>query len=125
SENHSKFANNMAVTIAKHFALVQWLLRMAIKSGTLINSFFGKTAMTNITSQIKKVTPNAPLWTPQIVSPPSLSVLKSQPTPNSDIIYFPSGISRVLGTYEGKEKNSMEAFLSVCKKTNIAVSLLK
>jgi len=42
-----------------------------------------------------------------------------------DVIYFPSCISRRLGTYEGKEKNSMETFLSICKKTAIQVSILK
>ncbi|WP_100612091.1 FAD-binding and (Fe-S)-binding domain-containing protein [Confluentibacter lentus] len=125
SENHSKFANAVALTVAKHFGTMQWTLRTAIKAGTLINSFFGKQTMGNLTKLLRKVIPNAPLWTPQIASPPSLSVLESQSKPKPDIIYFPSCISRVLGTYEGKEKNSMEAFLSVCKKTNIAVSILK
>ncbi|WP_100615060.1 FAD-binding and (Fe-S)-binding domain-containing protein [Confluentibacter citreus] len=125
SENHSTFANSVALTIAKNFATVQWLIRSAIKSGTFINNVFGKNSMSNLTTQIRKDIPNAPLWTPQIASPPSLSAIESQSTSKPDIIYFPSCISRVLGTYEGKEKNSMETFLSVCKKTNIAVSVLK
>ncbi|PKQ46937.1 FAD-binding oxidoreductase [Confluentibacter flavum] len=125
SENHSTFANTVALTVAKNFAMVQWLVRMAIKSGTLINSFFGKNTMTSLTIQIRKIIPNSPLWTPQIASPPSLSAIESHTITNPDIIYFPSCISRVLGTYEGKEKNNMETFLSICKKTNIAVSVLK
>jgi D-lactate dehydrogenase len=114
----------VALTVAKNFGAVQWILRTAIKSGTLINSFFGKHAMSNLTKRIRKIIPHAPLWTPQITSPPSLSALESQSKPKPDIIYFPSCISRVFGTYEGKEKNSMETFLNVCKKTNIAVSVL-
>jgi D-lactate dehydrogenase len=125
SENHSKFANTVALTVAKNFGTVQWSIRTVIKSGTLVNRFFGKNAMTNLTSRIRKIMPSAPLWTPQIASPPSLSAIESHMNPHPDIIYFPSCISRVLGTYEGKEKNSMEAFLSVCKKTNICVSILK
>jgi D-lactate dehydrogenase len=127
-ENHSSLANSIALRIAKNFSTVQWTLRMVMKSGVIMNSVLGKRSMTNLTNTIKKVIPSAPLWTSQIASPPKLSVLKIKGSKKNDepkIIYFPSCISRLLGTYEGKEKNIMEAFLSVCEKSHISVTILK
>lgn len=39
----------------------------------------------------------------------------------STIVYYPSCITRMMGTYEGRQKNLAETFLSVCKKSGIAV----
>jgi D-lactate dehydrogenase len=101
---------------------------MVIKSGVIINTVFGKRSMTNLTNAIKKVIPSTALWTNQIISTPKLSVLKIKGSKKHDeykIIYFPFCISRLLGTYEGKEKNIMEAFMIVCEKAHISVTILK
>jgi len=45
---------------------------------------------------------------------------RSNSTENT-IVYFPSCIFRLMGSYEGKEKNIMETFMSVCNKTSIDV----
>lgn len=126
NENHSKFANSVALSIAKNFGTTQWLIRTALKVGVFINDTFGKQAMTNLTTAIRKLIPSMPLWSLQMAAPPSLAAIESHATTSKpDIIYFPSCISRVMGTYEGKAKNSLETFLSVCKKTNIKVSILE
>ena len=67
-----------------------------------------------------------PLWSTQINYPPNLSILKLNTQTNNTslkntIVYFPSCISRTLGTYEGKEKNIMETFMSICDKSGIDV----
>lgn len=126
NENHSKFANSVALSIAKNFAVTQWLIRIVLKFGVFINNTFGKRAMTKLTTDIRKLIPNMPLWSSQMAAPPSLAAIESHAaSSNPDIIYFPSCISRVMGTYEGKDKNSLETFLSVCQKTNINVSILE
>jgi D-lactate dehydrogenase len=126
SENHSKLENTVALTIAKNFASTQWLIRATLNIGTFINNTLGKHAMTNLTTQIRKVIPKTPLWTPQITAPPKLKAINSHTTSNNpDIIYFPSCITRLMGTYEGKAKNSLETFLNICQKTNINVSILE
>ncbi len=129
-ENHSATANKIALSAAKHFKTIEWCARTALKIGIGINKLFGKNAMTNITGGIKKVIPGMPLWSAQISYPPDISVIKvkQQALDKSNkqaIIYFPSCISRMLGTYEGKDKNIMETFMSVCNKSGIEVVVLE
>jgi D-lactate dehydrogenase len=83
--------------------------------------------MFNITSALKRIFNDMPLWSDQINHPPDLSVLKLPPNPvqNGKILYFPSCISRMMGSgYNGK-KNIMEALLSVSGKAGIEVAILK
>tara|TARA_R110002049_G_scaffold308910_1_gene514820 strand:- start:8669 stop:11494 length:2826 start_codon:yes stop_codon:yes gene_type:complete len=127
-ENHSNFSNKTVLFVAKNFITVEFLIRFVLKIGGGINYVFGKKTLSNLTSGIKKVIPAFPLWSKQIMNPPSLSILnKKSVLTNSKvgIVYFPSCISRILGTYEGKQKNVMETFLSVCEKSNIDVTFLE
>jgi D-lactate dehydrogenase len=126
SENHSPRANRIALSVAKNFKTVEWFARAALKTGAGINKLFGASAMTNLTKGVKKWVPAMPLWSKQIGYPPGLGAIKLktqwQAEPDSlTIVYFPSCISRVLGSYRGKSKNLMETFLSVCHKSGIGV----
>jgi D-lactate dehydrogenase len=128
-ENHSAFANKMALLVAKNFRTVEWAARAALKAGIGLNKIFGKNAMTNLTAGIKKIIPSLPLWSGQINYPPDLSIIKAKKqstnTVNENaIIYFPSCISRMMGSYEGKKKNGMETFMSICNKSGIEVMVL-
>jgi D-lactate dehydrogenase len=130
-ENHSGFANKAALLVAKNFGTTVWFARMGLKKGVLINKIFGKNAMTNITLGIKKVFTGMPLWTAPIAYPPDLSVLKHPGDAlivvgqKDKVLYFPSCISRMLGSGSGDKKNIMEAFLSVSHKAGIEVQILK
>ena len=124
-ENHSATANKIALAVAKNFGVAEWSARAALKMGYAVNKVFGKNAMINITAGIKKIIPAMPLWSAQIGYPPKLVVLKSKKqitdVTKTSVVYFPSCISRMLGTYEGKEKNIMETFMSICSKSGIEV----
>ncbi|MCU7548845.1 FAD-binding oxidoreductase [Chitinophagaceae bacterium LB-8] len=128
-ENHSSFANRLALLIAKNFATIQWLVRAALKAGHIINRTFGRHTMSRLTGSLKKMFPSTPLWSEQISSPPNLSSIKNhkatQKPEGRTIIYFPSCISRTMGTYTGKEKNGIETFMSICSKVGIEVSVLE
>lgn len=129
-ENHSAIANKIALSAAKHFKTIEWSARTVLKAGIGINKLFGKNAMTNITGGIKRLIPSMPLWLSQITSPPDLSVITSTQTAigipgKLNVVYFPSCISRMLGTYKGKDKNIMETFMSVCNKSGIGVVVLE
>lgn len=128
-ENHSAFDNWLALRVAKNFKTVEWLVRTGIKSGIGINRLFGKKAMLNLTKGIRKIIPAMPLWSDHFQTPPGLSVLhtgnRHSKSATNTIIYFPACISRVMGTYEGKKKNLMETFMSVCDKAGIEVNLLE
>ncbi|RVT97279.1 FAD-binding oxidoreductase [Mucilaginibacter limnophilus] len=124
-ENHSPFANKTALWVAKNFGVMVWTARFALKAGAVVNSLFGKKAMTGITSGIKKIIPVMPLWTDQIASPPSLLPIKRKTNISSTekIIYYPSCISRMLGSGVNGKKNLMETFLSVSEKAGIEVEV--
>jgi len=129
-ENHSSFANKTALLVAKHFKAVEWFARAALKFGTGVNRLLGKEAMTHFTAGVKRLIPSMPLWSEQIGRAPRLSILKekdkqSASRTDSSIVYFPACISRMLGTYEGKQKNLMETFLSICDKSGVHVTILE
>lgn len=130
NENHSVTANKVAIALAKHFKAFEWLARAALKTGIGFNKVFGKNAMTTLTKGIKKIIPRMPLWSTQISYPPDLSVIRSNKQSTNGklrktVVYFPGCISRMLGSYEGKQKNIMQTFMSICSKSNIEVNVLE
>jgi len=129
-ESHSLVANKRALFAAKNFRTIEWCARAALKLGRGINTIFGQQAMPKLTRGIKKLIPALPLWSSQIQYPPGLDILdeNNHEVPlvvKGSIVYFPACISRVLGSYKGKEKNLMETFLSICRKNGIDAIVLK
>jgi D-lactate dehydrogenase len=123
-ENHSGFANKMAVCVARNFKVVLHGVRFALGFGAWVNQVFGAGTMLIITSKLKRFARLVPLWGNQLIAPPGLSALNCQPASSSTekVLYYPSCISRIFGSSpeEGK-KNMMETFLSVSAKAGIAV----
>jgi D-lactate dehydrogenase len=128
NENHSAFANRVALFVARNFRTAEALARFGLKAGVSINSVFGKNAMINVTLLLKKIAPSVPLWSNELMFPPDLRVLKNAAPRQSNgkvkVVYFPACISRAMGTYPGKEKNILEAFKSICRKAAIEVSVI-
>ncbi len=127
-ENHSAFANRVALLVAENFGLTVRMARFGLKTGHAVNKLFGKASMTKLTAGMKKIIPAVPLWSEQIASPPDLSVLKTNGEDDistEKVLYFPSCISRMMGGGEEGKKNVMETFLSVSKKAGINVEVLK
>jgi D-lactate dehydrogenase len=128
-ENHSATANQMALWVARNFKSVEWLTRAGLKIGVGINKVFGRYTMVKVTKGIKTIVPAMPVWSNQLHVAPDVSILnskkrKTNQKPENAIVYFPACISRVMGTYEGKEKNLMETFMSICSKAGIKVNVL-
>lgn len=125
-ENHSPWANKVALYVAKNFRTVERLARTALKTGITFNNLFGKNTMRSFTGAFRKVFPEMPLWSEHLEYPPDLSSINERVfAKDAAIVYFPSCISRILGSYAGKDKNLMETFMSICKKTGIGVNVLK
>ena len=128
-ENHSPFQNKLALIVAKNFKTVEWSIRAGLKIGFGINKVFGDKAMYRLTKFGQRVMPAMPLWSDQMTYPPELSFSRSvsglaDANPVTTIVYFPACISRMLGTYKGKDKNIMDTFMSVCTKAGVAVRVL-
>lgn len=127
-ENHSKFQNKVALAVARKFGTVTSVARFLLKSGVIVNKIFGRRAMSNVTAGIKKLVPPFPRWSDYLQQPLSLSPLKALKSQASTamektIVYYPACITRMMGSYPGKEKNAFETFLSVCQKAGVTAIL--
>lgn len=128
NENHSPLANRLAMFIARNFKTVEKLMRFGLNFGVAINNVLGKNAMRLLTSGMRNLFPAIPLWSDHFTRPPRLSVLRNREPLSKEgakVVYFPACISRTMGTYPGKAKNSLETFLSICVKADIGVIMLK
>ena len=128
SENHSGAQNKAALFAARNFSMLEKTVREGLSLGNGVNSLLGKAAMLTFTKAIKNLLPVMPLWPSLPGGSPSLKVLRNNHVPSAArdaIVYFPACITRMMGTYEGRDKNLMETFMSVCLKANIEVVQLK
>jgi D-lactate dehydrogenase len=124
-ENHSTKANSVALFIAKNFGATVSVTRFALRIGVGVNRIFGPRTMNKLTHGVRKILPVIPLWSQQLTNAPRLQILKDiKPKNNMAIVYFPSCISRTMGTYAGEQKNAIETFLSICEKANIGVRIV-
>lgn len=133
-ENHSPSANKRAVFVAKNFKILEGSARLALKSGFAFNWVLGQNFMKNLTSTIKKIVPEFPLWTPEIGRPPSSKALNTEGSSEilkdsfkaseadfkmdlvaSQVVYFSSCISRMMGG------DIFDTFNSVCQKANVKI----
>jgi len=119
-ENHSDFAQKNALKIAKNFKFVEKTMRFSLKAGGFVNEVFGKKAMQKITSLLRSIYGDFPLWSEQLMVSKHLNnnQLNKKFLENS-FVYFPTCISRTMGGTVGK--SIAEAFLSVAKKANLNI----
>lgn len=101
SENHSHFQNAIALWIAKNFAVTEFFVWVGIRL-KVHRLFAGKGLMKFVQS------------------PPRVTKTKSD---NPEVIYFPSCVSRMMGSGAMNKKNVMETFISVCRKAGITVAV--
>jgi D-lactate dehydrogenase len=125
-ESHSPFADRLALRVSKNFGAVETGARilLGIASGTA--RVVGHGTLAAFTRLMRRVFPGFPLWKSSLAAPPSLKALSMHrnPTPDSveeTVVYFPACLSRLMGRYPGRERNLMEVFLDVCRKTGIGV----
>ena len=121
-ENHSVIANQIALLIAKRFKTVTFIVKTILKAGVGINNILGASTLTKMTRGIRIIIPRFPLWSNQLKPAKNGSSYKrrNQPSPSgTDIIYFPSCISRVMGGSTNKKRTVVETFLRVSEKAGI------
>ncbi|MES3019245.1 MAG: FAD-binding and (Fe-S)-binding domain-containing protein [Bacteroidota bacterium] len=124
-ENHSDFANNVALWVSKNFRTVTAVVNFALASGNAINNIFGKNSMIGITKTIKKIIPAFPLWSNQLHTTGRIKgnysdKIAEYTAEQTSVVYFPTCISRIMGGAENK-KSIPETFLSISQKSGINV----
>lgn len=127
-ENHSVFANRIALLVAKNFRTVEFLVKQGLRAGGLVNTLLGKNAMTRLTSAARKLIPSFPQWTSQLGPVPALPQRAtgrvSTGAAVDTVVYFPACISRVMGNGLPGKKSVMDTFMSVSAKAGIMVEVL-
>lgn len=116
-ENHSRFQNRVAVSIAKHFGTVEALVRFGVRSSLFMNRLFGKRFMTGLTKLFRRVIPSFPLWSNQILKPAARLHTVKAPEAVREVIYFTTCITRMMGGASGDQ------FMEVCKRAKISVRI--
>ncbi|SFH05682.1 FAD-binding and (Fe-S)-binding domain-containing protein [Pedobacter insulae] len=120
-ENHSAFANGVALRIAKNFKPVTKVVKVGVYAATTINKIFGQNAMVNLTKVAKRIIPAVPLWSNQIIPTKNLSsYLNSGFSTNiPSVVYYPTCISRVMGGAATDRKNIIDTFISISNKAGM------
>ncbi|MFN8430160.1 MAG: FAD-binding and (Fe-S)-binding domain-containing protein [Spirosomataceae bacterium] len=123
---HSKFENFLADQAAQNFGVVLRLVRSGVKMVHFFNSVLGENFAKNFSASFHKFSKNIPVWSNQINTPPKINLYNTRGA-DSDfkIVYFPSCISRMMGTYKNQPKNILETFYSICEKSNISIKVLE
>jgi D-lactate dehydrogenase len=118
-ENHSPTANKRAVWVAKNFAAVERMVKLAMHSGNVINRITGGRGMYAITSTVKKIIPSFPLWTKQLTAPLSIAAQHQQAA--TTIVYFSTCITRMMGADANNKVGLPEVIAALCKRAGIGL----
>jgi D-lactate dehydrogenase len=123
--SHSMFENKAAFLAAKNFGVVVDILRTGVDFGNFLNKNLGKETMKSLTSFAHSINDSFPTWSNQIPETPNLGFVNTKNTSSeTTIVYFPSCITRMMGTYAHKEKNLIDTFYSICNKASINIKVL-
>ncbi len=114
-ESHSSLANKTALIIAKNFKLAEKTVRFSLQLGNLVNLIFGKKAMPRLTSSLRSIYKNLPLWNQYLETGQTVNYARENTTKCANFVYFPTCISRLMG---GDLANTL---LSVAKKADLDI----
>jgi D-lactate dehydrogenase len=114
-ENHSPFANRLALKVAKNFNAVERTASFSVGLAHKFNSVFGNKFMTRLTATARKVSNDIPLWSNQISKPASIKALTPHTSEKTAIVYFSTCISRMMGG------DIFKTFQSVCTKAGVGI----
>lgn len=121
-ENHSDFANYVALQTAKHFKGVEWMIKTALWMGHGMNALFGKNAMYKLMGATKKLVSAAPQWPEQLATPPAISTAR---TDTAEVVYFVTCINRLMGSDIEKKESHVDVLMRLAQKAKINVVIPK
>jgi D-lactate dehydrogenase len=121
--NHSRRAQKIALSVARNFATVEPIMRVALRSGHLVQSLFGPKIMPFITRALKTFGASHQ-WSPEMpkAAKAPLPVTKLE---GAAAIYFPACISRMMGHLPGEseEMSLVEALVKVSERAGVPVHI--
>ncbi len=119
-EGHTSFSNRIANSISRHFRGTEAILRIMLGAGGAMNRLSGKRAMFYITTGIRSIWKSFPLWNSQLINAPSIPFREPS---HPDILYFPSCITRMMGSDVEHEESQMDILLRLSERAGLKVKL--
>ena len=107
-ENHSRTANKIAMSIARHFGAVESIVRTGLRVGITVNKIFGSQTMRRL----------FPLWPSQPIAPARITTISDTP----DAIYFPCCMNRLMGADTTGGGAAGDALHSVAQKAGFMLN---
>ena len=121
--SHSQRAQKIALSVARNFATVEPLMRVALRSGHLVQSLFGPKVMPFIT-RVMKAFGASHQWSPEMpkAAKAPLPVTRLE---GAQAIYFPACISRMMGHLPGEPEDLslVEALVKVSERAGMPVHI--
>jgi len=115
---HSGVAHGIAESLASNFAIAEYGARSALTIGHLIEDTLGRAFVRGLARLLRHLLGDAvPQWTPDVPYPTD-GRLPATSAVGADSVYFPSCISRTLGSSE-PEISLQQAFLTVAKRAGL------
>lgn len=121
--NHSRRAQKIALSVARNFATVEPVMRVALRTGHLVQSLFGPKVMPFITRLLKPIGPGHQ-WSPEMPKA-AKAPLPVTSLEGAQAIYFPACISRMMGHLPGEpeEMSLVEALVKVAARAGMPVHI--
>lgn len=123
-EGHSDQAQSVAHQVARHFSLVEDVLRNGVGLGHMAEKVMGPAALKNLSLGIDRLTGmNIPKWNAAVLHPsPAWNATKPD---EAEAVYFPSCVSRAMGVPPLDEgaPSLIDIFLQVCQRAGVRVYL--
>ncbi|MFZ1376222.1 MAG: FAD-binding and (Fe-S)-binding domain-containing protein [Geothrix sp.] len=121
--SHSRRAQKIALSVARNFATVEPVMRVALRSGHMVQSLFGPKAMPFIT-RVMKAFGASHQWSPEMPKA-AKAPLPVTSMEGAQAIYFPACISRMMGHLPGEseELSLVEALVKVSARAGVPVHI--
>ncbi len=121
--SHSRRAQKIALSVARNFATVEPVMRVALRSGHMVQGLFGPKAMPFIT-RVMKAFGASHQWSPEMPKA-AKAPLPMTSLEGAQAIYFPACISRMMGHLPGEseELSLVEALVKVSARAGVPVHI--
>ncbi len=121
--SHSRRAQKLALSVARNFASVEPVMRLALRAGHTVQALFGASAMPFITRALKTFG-SSHLWSPEMPKA-AKAPLPSTNLEGAAASYFPACISRMMGHLPGEptELSLVEALVKLADRAGTPVHI--
>jgi len=122
---HSAKANAIALKLARHFARLEPMVRLGLRSGHLVQSLFGPGPMIAVTRLLRAVAGQATHQWSREMPRPAKARLPVTRADGAEAIYFPACISRMMGALPGEPAalSLPEVLVALAERAGVALHI--